>query len=1543
MSYQFAPTNAPVRKVTKVEFGILSPEEIIKQSVVKVEHEVLYENKEPKVGSLSDVRMGCIDKNMECYTCKETINNCPGHFGHIELNVAVYHIQFIKVVKKILECVCHKCARFRLLPSDDRFKKLMHVKEKFKYACENAKIKKVCEHSDCEEKLLPLRRTNGNYLYYDNKKFDKKMGRIPLIADDARNILERITDEICRFIGLDPEKARPEWMIITVLPVPPPCVRPSITVDTNGRSEDDLTHMLTNIIKYNNLVKRHENSRSAADFKEQLQVHVTTYIDNDISGIDPVLQKGGRPIKSMSARLKGKDGLIRGNLMGKRVDFSARTVITGDPNISIEEVGVPYSIAKNLTFPETVSIYNREVLQKLVDNSPNYPGAKFVIREDGSRVDLQYCARKPVLRVGDKIERHMQNGDIVLFNRQPTLHKPSMMGHRAKVMTGSTFRLNVNICSSYNADFDGDEMNLHMPQSYETQAELSTLSRVSQLLISAQANKPVNALVQDALCGIRQLTSRDTFLTRAQMENLVMWLKKTPSEADDLAKREKYAQNKTEGSMLSQKIYTLDPSVCTEKENCPHCTASGIRVIDGKGPVSFSGEEEQNEKRGNYPRLPTPAIVKPIPLWTGKQLLSLMLPCIDLYGFHSVHSSRLDHFKKNFHPTPKEVQRWIDENPEDTRVIIADGELLSGIICKRTAGSAAGSIIHVIFNDYGSDAARDFMDNASQIIVQWMLMEGFSVGLGDAVISRSATSAIKDIVDEQYKKADVVISMYRSGSLLAQGNMSAEETKENKLQEILAKARDAAGALAGTSLNKKNNIKQMVEAGSKGSILNICQISAAVGQQIVDGKRIPYGYHKRTLPHYEKLEDSPESRGFVRNAFISGLMAQEVFFHAMGGREGLIDTSVKTSETGYIQRRLVKALEDYCVKYDGTVRNSKGEVVQFYYGEDGFDGCAVESQTLETLLMPNDEFHKKFFVPELEETEWKQLSLDRQFLRENLRIQEDKWALPLNIKRIITRGQTLFRSGQPIPSYSYVYETVMDLRKSLEPSKIDLLERPDDKYLHPSTLFGILLSSALSSKKVINFYKLTKDAFDWIIGDIRNRYHKGLISPGESVGIVAAQSIGEPATQMTLNVFHLSGTGNKAVTSGIPRLKELINAVKNLKTPGMTVYLNENVRTDAQQVRKIKARIEHCTLSMLVEKQEILHDPDYTNSLITADSPWMNTVVSIPDDDLPKANMLYSWTMRLTLSRSAMIERNLSVIDIVDKIMVPFDDELFILHSDDNSEEIVLQLRWYKEQEDIDNKDDAASGQENSFQFLEHIKWDFLSSLTISGVPGIDKAFISQKPIVEYDENGALSSKRREFVIETDGINLRDVVKVPGIDLSRLYCNDPQEMMSMFGVEVARETLMEEIRSVIESGGSYINYRHLCLLCEVMTNRGQIMSITRHGINKTDAGPLTKCTFEQTVDILMDAAVFGESDHIRGVAENIIMGQIAPIGTGMMDVISKDVELNLQDSDGYEMFDGYEEYERGNEGAATYLKRATLVERDVDDEYCPLRPSYLKN
>ena len=458
MSYLPPPSTAPLKQIKRVQFGILSPNDIRNQSVAEIKHVEVYEKGRPKPEGLADVRMGCIEKNMKCYTCFENMVNCPGHFGHIELKSPVYHIGFIKMVKKILECICLKCARFRLLPTHPKYLALQRVQDKFSFAWDAAKGKKrECPYEDCGAQLYQLKRT-GVSLYL----MDKKAGNTPLTASEARTILEQISDDTCRLIGLNPEQARPEWMIITVLPVAPPCVRPSVNMDLNGRGEDDLTHVLSNILRYNNQLKskeKRDSGRSIADAKEQLQIHVTSLIDNDVAGVPQTFHKGGRPINSISSRLKGKQGRIRAHLMGKRGDFSARTVITGDPYLSIEEVGVPISIAKTLTFPERVTSLNLERMQGLVDSCPAYPSANYVVKGDTNvRVDIRSAPNKPLLEIGDLVERHMITGELVLFNRQPTLHKMSMMTHKVRVMPYSTFRLNVNVCSSYNADFDGDEV-----------------------------------------------------------------------------------------------------------------------------------------------------------------------------------------------------------------------------------------------------------------------------------------------------------------------------------------------------------------------------------------------------------------------------------------------------------------------------------------------------------------------------------------------------------------------------------------------------------------------------------------------------------------------------------------------------------------------------------------------------------------------------------------------------------------------------------------------------------------------------------------------------------------------------------------------------------------------------------------------------------------------------------------------------------------------------------------------------------------------------
>ena len=666
----------------------------------------------------------------------------------------------------------------------------------------------------------------------------------PLPASEVHTILKKVSPEDVVTLGLSEDFAQPDWMVLTVLPVPPPQVRPGVTEFGSGLGQDDLTYKLADIIKASANLRRMEQEGAPAhilnDFADLLQYHSATYMDNDIAGLPQSLQSSGRPVKALRARLKGKEGRLRGNLMGKRVDFSARTVITGDPNIELDQVGVPKSIARNLTYPERVTPYNRAYLSELVRNGPNeYPGARYVIRDTGERIDLKYNRRGDIaLQAGWIVERHLKDGDYVLFNRQPSLHKMSMMAHRVKLMDYSTFRLNLSVTPPYNADFDGDEMNLHVPQSEEARAELAQIAWVPRQIVSPQANKPVMGIVQDTLCGIRKFTVRDCLMDYDQVQNILMWLP------------------------------------------------------DWDGIV------------------PQPCILKPKPFWSGKQLLSLCIP-------------------KGINVFLGDAKAANNNFLKDDGVHIENGEIMYGVINKKVVGSSAGGLIHIIFRERGPVVCRDFFGGVQRVVNYWLLHNGFSIGIGDTVADKATTANINETIARAKAGVMDLIQAARHDWLKADPGMTLRESFEANVNRILNKARDDVGSHAEQNLPDWNNVKQMVIAGSKGSFINISQMSACVGQQSVEGKRIPFGFRHRSLPHFTKDDFTPESRGFVENSYLRGLTAHEFFFHAMAGREGLIDTAVKTAETGYIQRRLVKALEDVTICYDGTVRNSTNNVIEF--------------------------------------------------------------------------------------------------------------------------------------------------------------------------------------------------------------------------------------------------------------------------------------------------------------------------------------------------------------------------------------------------------------------------------------------------------------------------------------------------------------------------------------------------------------------------------------------------------------------------------------
>lgn len=839
------------KKLLAIKFEVLSPQEIRRMSVVKIITPETYDDDGfPIDGGLMDTRLGVIDPGLRCKTCGGKAGECPGHFGHIELAAPVIHVGYAKLIARLLNGTCRECGRILLKDERrDKFIKEIEKRIEFNQSYEDVikevfrltKAAKKCPH--CGEEQIEIKFDKPTFFYEGEHRLTPK---------DVRERLEKIPNEDLPAFGINPKAVRPEWFVLTVLPVPPVTVRPSIILETGQRSEDDLTHKLVDIIRINQRFM--ENKEAGApqqileDLWELLQYHVTTYLDNEVSGIPPARHRSGRPLKTLAQRLKGKEGRFRGSLSGKRVNFSARTVISPDPCLSINEVGVPREIAEEVTVPLFVTPHNIEIAREFVLRS-EMPKANYIVRPDGKRIRVIESNKEELaekLEPGWIVERQLMDGDIVLFNRQPSLHRMSIMAHYVRVLPYKTFRLNPAVCPPYNADFDGDEMNLHVPQSIEAQAEAKILMAVQEHILSPRFGGPIIGGIHDHISGLYLLTRGERKFTREEAMEL---------------------------------LRALDVSEIPVKDE-----------------------------------------------YTGKEIFSFILPELTL------------EFKAEICQGCEECKR---ENCEyDAYVIIEKGQLIKGTIDERAVGAFKGIIIDEIARKYGKEDARKFIDLMTQLAIRVISKFGFTIGIDDVDIPLEASIQIREVLKGAEEEVEKLIKAYREENLEPMPGRSIEETLEMRIMQVLGKARDRAGKIAQRYLGMDNAAVIMAVSGARGSMLNLTQMAACIGQQSVRGERISrgYTYTKRTLSHFKPEDLGAEARGFVKSSYKNGLSPVEFFFHAAGGREGLVDTAVRTSQSGYLQRRMINALQDLKVEYDGTVREqTSGSLVQFRYGEDGVD------------------------------------------------------------------------------------------------------------------------------------------------------------------------------------------------------------------------------------------------------------------------------------------------------------------------------------------------------------------------------------------------------------------------------------------------------------------------------------------------------------------------------------------------------------------------------------------------------------------------------
>ena len=1261
-----------IKNLGAIKFSVWSPVEIRKFSVAEITAPETYdEDGMPVQGGLMDNRLGTLEPGQKCITCGNTSAKCPGHFGHIELAEPVLHIAFVDDIHKLLLTTCRSCNRIKLENEElASYREIRNAKASYAVITldnikddiiEKSKKIKICPHCQAEQYDLIFTKPT---IFVEKTE----AGENRLLPITIRERLSNITDDDLKLLGYDPSTARPEWFVLQVLPVPPVTVRPSIILETGIRSEDDLTHKLVDIIRVNQRLKESKEAGTppliVQDLVDLLQYHVTTYFDNEVSGIPQAHHRSGRPLKTLTQRLKGKEGRFRGSLSGKRVDFSSRTVISPDPNIAISEVGIPYEVAKKLTIPETVSNWNIEKLKTLVFNGPNnYPGANYIIRPDGVKIRLDYVNDRQMVAdsivPGYIIERHLSDSDIVIFNRQPSLHRMSIMAHYVRVLPYRTFRLHPAVCPPYNADFDGDEMNLHVPQSEEARSEAALLMSVQDQLISPRYGGPIIGGIRDFITGAYILTSDGSYLSKEEFFNLALL-----------------------------------------------------------GGYAGTLPEPKGEKDGKK-------------LYTGRQLFSLFLP----KDFNFIITSKWNKSIKG----------------EGKDVVIKNGELISGVIDKASIGAEEpDSVLHRIAKDYGNDVAQQFLNSILVMLKTFITHRGFTYGYSDLWLSEDTHKEITEVIKKAYDKIGELIQQYKEGTLPLTRGLSPEEALELYLVNELSRARDRAGRLADRSFPNENAGVIMASTGARGSTLNIGQMTAVLGQQSIRGKRIHKGYHNRSLPHFKINDTNPDAKGFVKSNYRDGLTPLEFFFHAMGGREGLVDTAVRTQQSGYMQRRLINALEHLKLEYDSTVRDPHGNIIQYLYGEDGID--------------PAKSDHGE----------------------------------AVNISRIIES------------------ESVVDEGTKANEDEIRHI-------LHQNiSNFNLKLKSNIESVLMQN--KLSKQGIEKVIKKIIDLTERAMVEPGEAVGVVTAQSIGEPGTQMTLRTFHYAGVKERNVTLGLPRLIELVDARKKPITPTMDIYLDEDHRISREKALSVAKEIIHTKVIDVVEKTDID----------------------------------YSGIIKLTFSENKLNDRGCILTDIFE--ILKGSKKKYDTTLDENEKSIVLKMN-----------------EEMDAQTLLLLKNKLLNT-RIKGVPDIERV-----TIVKQNE---------EWVIQTAGSNLSKIIYVEGIDLSRVTTNNVYEIWQTLGIEAARTALVREVTNTLEEQGLEVDIRHIMLVADLMTSKGYLQQIGRHGIAGTKTSVLARAAFEITVPTIAKASMEGQTEALKGVTENVIVGATVPVGTGMVDLYMKVNEQN---------------------------------------------------
>jgi len=1224
--------------------------------------------------------------------------------------------------------------------------------DRTKYLTKLCRIISTCVHCDESINKFVFKKKDGFVLFKSTPGGSKTL----ITPSQVKDVFSKITSEDAEIMGLH----KPENMILSVLIVPPPMLRPQVMMENGSRAEEPLTFKLSDIIRANNAFASDPSEKNYV----ALQYFVASFIDSETVCPSAIKLAVRKNTQGLVQKIGSKGGIVRSFIMGSRSDFSARTVVESDPNLKVNQVGVPQQILFSMFVTETATKYNIEWLQVMVDRGPSHPlGARHIFKFPVfQEVDLKRCGEgRPERRVqiGDRVERYYRNGEYCHVNRQPTLHGPGIQGHEIVAHNDKVVRINTAVCTAFNADFDGDEINLHFPQCIEAQAEVRDLMNTTQHIINITNSNPIIYPIQDTILGAHLLINDN---------NLTM-------------------------EMVSDISMACD--VWAHKETT-----------------------------------------------TGKQLFSRILP---------------EHMCGTF-----------------GNLVVEDGIVVSGVVNKSNLSAGHGSLVQRICLCHGPEKSLEFIYNVQRMAASYLRCKAFSIGPEAIDLPPSIRTSVNEVYGLVKQDIDDMLDSCHKGTLPQLPGMNKAESLELLSTKALNRCINAVSAKVQDIIPQTNSILSVVKAKSKGSEVNLIQSGCALFQQNIRGHRPSQGWQGRVLTHHPKFSNDPQHRGMVTNSFSSGLTGPEFLMAGFGGRGGLIDTACNTAQTGYAQRRITKGMEGVNIACDLTIRNDHGSVIMFNYGGNSFH--------------PNKESKQQLWIVSKDAgVVGGVLGNTDAFLR-GLGSQDETVEFIMNITSpkdeafLLGKGRRWFMRHM-WPKSDIVISAV-NIPWILESGAINREENPDTmfetnnnlrkQFIHTTrgyvpSLMGIptpVFELLILQNTHWNYIKHYRIGAFW--AELWDMFKLAIAVPGSTCGLWAALALGEPSTQLTLNTFHSSGLAS-GQNSGISRFNEIINCGKAITCPLTHVFLNKGVSSI-----QLRSKLPYTTLNNIAVSEKFIGLPEM-------DRGWIEMWKLLNADAEVPTMVLFCVRVKIEYAKLKQyfdsVERLIPLLsEVTGARFMGIDD-----HPHERGYSILVVIP--KENTVVDS---------GTFSKFEHLLMD----TCICGVSGMGSVIAEKIPKPMFDEQRGFYSEEETMLI-AEGTNIIDVMGIKGVDSTRTYTNDVHEVARVLGIEAAKTAIEREIMEILESHQLFVNPKHIALVPSMMCHLGNLVPLTRFGINRGENSTLLKASFEESVEMVSEAACHGVKNNIKCIADSIYFGKLCPVGTGITNIeLNTDKIISLFDN-----------------------------------------------